>query len=114
MYGAKVLQHPFLNYGAQRNWAIEQVLATHRWQLHLDADEVLSPGLVFEIGTLPEDGDVSGFLVPRYLRFLGKDLKHGGMSPTWHLRLFPGNSAKCEARLYDQHFYLLERGAIRN
>jgi glycosyltransferase involved in cell wall biosynthesis len=112
MFGAKVLQHPFLSYGAQRNWSIEQVQTTHRWQLHLDADEVMSPGLISEIAALPEDSGISGFLLPRYLRFLGKDLRHGGMSPTWHLRLFPRHSVKCEARLYDQHFYLLEPGKV--
>lgn len=111
-FNAKALQHPFVNYGAQRNWAIEQVPAKYRWQLHLDADEVLSSALIDEIAALPEEGKPVGFLLPRYLRFLGRDLKHGGMSPTWHLRLFLSDAARCEARLYDQHFFLRKPGSV--
>lgn len=110
-FNAKVIQHQFLNYGAQRNWAIEQVPGKYRWQLHLDADEVLSRRLIEEIAALPEEGGPIGFLLPRYLRFLGKDFKHGGLSPTWHLRLFLREAARCESRLYDQHFFLQREGS---
>ncbi len=109
-FSVTILQHPFLNYGAQRNWAIERVTGKYRWQLHLDADELLSNSLVDEIAALPEEVNSIAFLIPRYLRFLGKDLKHGGMSPTWHLRLFLNDAARCEARLYDQHFFLKRPG----
>ena len=34
-YGAKVVQHAFENYGAQRNWAIDNLPITRKWQLHL-------------------------------------------------------------------------------
>jgi len=33
-------------------------------------------------------------------------LRHGGMSPTWHLRLFRTGVGRCENRKYDQHFLL--------
>jgi hypothetical protein len=35
-------------------------------------------------------------------------LRHGGMSPTWHLRLFRNGAGRCEERQYDQHFYLTQ------
>lgn len=111
-FNAKIVQHPFANYGAQRNWAIEQVPAKYRWQLHLDADEVLSSKLIEEIAQLPEENHSIGFLIPRFLRFLGKQLKHGGMSPTWHLRLFQRDAVRCEARLYDQHFFPRRPGTL--
>ncbi len=38
-FGAKVVEHAFENYGAQRNWAIATLAFKHEWQLHLDADE---------------------------------------------------------------------------
>lgn len=105
--GAKVVQHPFENYGAQRNWAISNLPSTRSWQLHLDADELMDDRLVNAIRELPEDTTESGFFLPRYVRFLGRMLRHGGMSPTWHMRLFRAGAGRCEDRRYDQHFILL-------
>lgn len=111
-FGAQVVQHPFESYGAQRNWAIDNLPCKYGWQLHLDADERLTPPLAAEIAALPESSS-GGFLLPRMMMFLGKMLKHGGMSPTWHLRLFPTGQGRCEDRKYDQHFYLLQGSATR-
>ena len=102
--GATVVSHSFENYGAQRNWAIDNLPITRAWQLHLDADEVMDDALVAAIRALPDEPAESAFLVPRYVKFLGRVLKHGGMSPTWHLRLFRTGCGRCEDRKYDQHF----------
>ncbi len=104
--GATVVEHPFEHYGAQRNWAIDSLPVTGPWQLHLDADEWMDDRLVEAILALPEDPAHSGYFLPRYVRFLGRVLRHGGMSPTWHLRLFRTGSGRCEDRRYDQHFLL--------
>jgi hypothetical protein len=40
-------------------------------------------------------------------------MRHGGMSPTWHLRLFRNGEGRCEERKYDQHFYLTQGSAGR-
>ncbi len=106
-YGAIVVQHPFEHYGAQRNWAIDHLPISANWQLHLDADEVMDEELIGVITELPDDSVHAGYFVPRYLRFLGRVLRHGGMSPTWHLRLFRTGLGRCEDRNYDQHFMLL-------
>jgi glycosyltransferase involved in cell wall biosynthesis len=108
--GASVVQHPFENYGAQRNWAIDNLPITRSWQLHLDADEWMDDELITAIQLLPEEPEHAGYFLPRYLRFLGRVLRHGGMSPTWHLRLFRTGVGRCEDRKYDQHF-LLQSGA---
>ncbi len=55
---------------------------------------------------MPENPEHSGFLIARLVQFLGRQLRHGGMSPTWHLRLFRNGTGRCEERKYDQHFYL--------
>lgn len=111
-FGASVVQHAFQSYGAQRNWAIDSLALKHKWQLHLDADERLTPQLAAEIAALDESVN-GGFLLPRMMMFLGRMLKHGGMSPTWHLRLFPAGLGRCEDRKYDQHFYLQQGTATR-
>ena len=104
--GAQVVQHAFASYGAQRNWAIDNLALRYRWQLHLDADERLTPELITSLRSLPENPADSGFLIARLVQFLGRTMRHGGMSPTWHLRLFRNGAARCEERMYDQHFYL--------
>jgi glycosyltransferase involved in cell wall biosynthesis len=104
--GAQVVQHAFEHYGAQRNWAIDNLPITRAWQLHLDADEVMDSKLVHAIQSLPEESEESGYFLARYMRFLGRVIRHGGMSPTWHMRLFRSGIGRCEARKYDQHFFL--------
>lgn len=105
-HGATVVQHAFENYGAQRNWAIDNLPVTRVWQMHLDADERMDAKLVEAIRALPDQPEHAGYFLPRYLRFLGRELRHGGMSPTWHLRLFRTGAGRCEDRKYDQHFLL--------
>lgn len=102
--GATVVQHPFEHYGAQRNWAIDNLPISQRWQLHLDADEWIDQQLVAAIKALPEESEHTGYFLARYFRFLGRVFRHGGMSPTWHLRLFRTGIGRCEDRMYDQHF----------
>jgi glycosyltransferase involved in cell wall biosynthesis len=106
-FGATVVAHAFEHYGAQRNWAIDNLPISKPWQLHLDADEWMDDELVAAILALPEEPEHAGYFLPRYLRFLGRVLRHGGMSPTWHLRLFRSGIGRCEDRKYDQHFMLL-------
>ncbi len=106
--GATVVEHPFEHYGAQRNWAIDSLPLAGAWELHLDADERLSPELAEEIrqvlGAAPED--LAGLYLPRLVHFHGQPLRHGGMWPIYHLRLFRRGRGRCEDRLYDQHFYV--------
>src|SRR5271156_7244589 len=61
-HGAQVVQHAFESYGAQRNWAIDNLALRYPWQLHLDADERLSPELIASIRNLPETPAHTGFL----------------------------------------------------
>lgn len=104
--GATVVEHAFEHYGAQRNWAIDNLPLTRPWQLHLDADEWMDDELIAAIQALPENPQHGGYFLPRYLRFLGRILRHGSLSPTWHLRLFRTGVGRCEDRKYDQHFLL--------
>jgi glycosyltransferase involved in cell wall biosynthesis len=107
-HGAQVVQHAFDSYGAQRNWAIDNLVLRYEWQLHLDADERLTPALIASLRALPVSPADSGFLIARLVQFLGRIMRHGGMSPTWHLRLFRNGAGRCEERKYDQHFYLAQ------
>jgi glycosyltransferase involved in cell wall biosynthesis len=106
--GARIVHHAFEDYGRQRNWAIDNLPLKHPWQLHLDADERLTPELAARINALKTgfSGDVDGYFIPRLIHFMGRPIRHGGMYPIWHMRLFRNGKARCEDRRYDQHFRL--------
>jgi glycosyltransferase involved in cell wall biosynthesis len=78
--GARVLVRTFDGFGRQKNAAA--ALATHRWILSLDADEVVSEKLAVEIRACLEEAafDASppaAFRVPIRLEFLGRELRFG-------------------------------------
>lgn len=106
--GASVVQHPYEEYGMQRNWAIATLALKYDWELHLDADERLSDELVDELNALKlaSSEAVAGYYIPRIVHFLGRPIRHGGMFRIWHLRLFRRGAGRCETRRYDQHFYV--------
>jgi glycosyltransferase involved in cell wall biosynthesis len=106
-HGIRVVQHPFQNYAAQRNWAIEALPLKYDWELHLDADERISETLATELAELKQTEpwpEIQGYCVPRLVRFMNRPLRHGGMFPIWHMRLFRRGQGRCEEREYDQHF----------
>lgn len=114
--GCHVVLHPFENYATQRNWAIAHLPIRTPWQLHLDADERLTPELVTEIRELVAgDPPYDGYMLRKRTIFMGRWLRFGGQYPAWHLRLFRTGKGRCEQRLYDQHFIVHGRtGRLRH
>jgi len=108
-YNTNIVQHEFENYGSQRNWAIDNLSLKYDWQLHLDADERISSGLVEELNAHKTSFpiNIAGYYIPRLVYFLGRPIRHGGMFPIWHMRLFRNGAGRCENRCYDQHFYVI-------
>jgi glycosyltransferase involved in cell wall biosynthesis len=102
--GCEVLEHPFVNYSEQRNWAIDRLGDRFEWQLHLDADEVLDEeAIAATLAALGQGRRDRCYLYHRRTHFMGRRLRFGGAT-NWHMRLFRAGSARCEDRLYDQHF----------
>lgn len=104
--GANLISHEFENYGIQRRWASANLPLKYDWELHLDADEWLSDELTAEINLLQTKfpRGIDGYAMPRLTVFLGREIRHGGQFPIWHLRLFKRGKGRCEDREYDQHF----------
>lgn len=103
--GCHVVQRAFKNYADQRNWSIDNLQLAHPWQLHLDADEELEAELAIAINKLDLPScPYDGFIIGRTIIFMGRTLRFGVLNKTWHLRLFANGKARCENRLYDQHF----------
>ena len=86
-YGARVFFEPWRGYGGQVNAALDRCV--HPWILNLDADEVVTPELAFEIRTLLAGSPTfEGFTVPRVNLIFGRWMRHGGLYPDRKLRLF--------------------------
>lgn len=105
-YTDQIYVHPFENYAKQRNWSQNTLPLAHEWVFHLDANEVVSAELAAAMRRAFQHDPVGidGFLINRRTIFLGKWIKHGGLYPTYHLRLFRKSKGFCEDREYDQHF----------
>lgn len=91
-FGCKIHQSEFAGYGKQRQQGWE--LATNRWVLVLDSDEVLSPRLQEEIQALFRAGiEADGYDIPRLEQIYWR------MSSPWahttrFLRLFDRHKAR--------------------
>ena len=88
-YGARVLQHEYVNSAAQKNWAIPQ--CKHDWVFIIDADERATPELRAEIKALlaqPGGPELDGYFVVRRNFFLGGEIRHGGWETNDCQRLF--------------------------
>jgi glycosyltransferase involved in cell wall biosynthesis len=101
-HGAEVVEHPWTGYAAQKNWALENVVATE-WVLFVDADESLSAAGRDEIRAAVASPDVSGYYLPRSYVFLGRRLRHAWWYPDYQLRLFRRQRGRYEERRVHEH-----------
>ena len=103
-FGCTVVTRAFKHYADQRNWTIQEYGNSHKWQLHVDADEALDDRAIESVkAALANPGENAGFLLKRLTYFMGKPLRFAGEN-SWHMRLFRSGFGACEDRLYDQHF----------
>jgi len=117
LHGARIYIHAFEGYARQRNWALRNLPFSHEWVLVLDADERIPVALAKEIRhALERDPqDYSGFYLKPRLFFQGRWLKHGGLYPTWILRLFRRDCGRFEGRPVNEHLVLRgEAGYLRH
>jgi glycosyltransferase involved in cell wall biosynthesis len=107
--GCDVVVHPFETHAQQLNWAIDNLPLDTDWVMRLDADERLSDSLADELkrklAVYPPD--VTGLMLKRRVFFWGRWIRHGGYYPTWLLRIWRKDSARCEDRAMDEHMLVL-------
>ena len=103
--GAEVVQHAWVNYSTQLNWALDNVPIDTQWTMRLDADEVVTSELATALnGGLPGyAGSVMGLTVNRQIHFLGRWIRHGGIYPARMLRVWRSGHGRCENRWMDEH-----------
>jgi glycosyltransferase involved in cell wall biosynthesis len=86
--GARVIEHAFEGFRAQKDFAVAQ--ATHDWVLCLDADERVTPTLRASIEAARNSGfaGAAGYRFARCTEYFGAFLRHGNAYPDRVLRLF--------------------------
>lgn len=84
----RVLEHPFEDFGQQRNWALDHAEPRHDWILFFDADERSNDAFAEAVQhRVNEPGGCVGFYLCYRNFFLGRWLKRCTLYPSWQLRL---------------------------
>lgn len=99
-YGAKIIQHPFEGFAAQKNFATQ--CAQHQWVLSLDADEVLSDALKSSILQVKQHADFDAYFVKRQTNFCGTFIKHGGWYPDKQCRLWDKSKGDWQGVIHEK------------
>ncbi len=109
--GAILISGEFNSFSDKLNWGLENIEFKTPWVMRLDADEVLSEGLIAQVPELLRtlDLDVVGIYVKRQLWFMGRWMRFGGMYPTYSMRLWRPDAVFCESRDLDEQI-ILRRG----
>ncbi len=93
--GAQLIAHPFQNFAAQRDAALEAVDA--EWVFFVDADERVTPKLALEVRRVVRyEGKEAraGWWVPRHNYMIGHRMRGGGWYPDHQLRLLRRGRAR--------------------
>ncbi len=87
-YGARILQHEYIQSAKQKNWAIPQ--CANEWVLQVDSDERLEAGGCEEIRNKLDSvgNDTHAFRIPRRNHILGPSLSVASLYPDYQTRLF--------------------------
>ncbi|BDS07659.1 glycosyl transferase [Oceaniferula spumae] len=85
--GARIYERKFDDFGAQRNYALDEINFKHPWVFHLDADERFNEELRSDCEKVIKENKHSAYFVPNRIIFLGKWIKHCTQYPYPQVRL---------------------------
>jgi glycosyltransferase involved in cell wall biosynthesis len=85
-HGARTIKRKFDDYARQRQASLD--LATGEWCLWIDPDERLTPELAESIRRELSAPRAEAYDIPFRVRFLGRDMRWGGLGSESHVRLF--------------------------
>jgi (heptosyl)LPS beta-1,4-glucosyltransferase len=98
--GARVIQHAFTDYAAQRNAALERIDGD--WVFFVDADERCTPELAVEAReAIASDQATSAWWVPRHNYIFGRLTLGAGWYPDYQLRLVRRGCARWERAVHE-------------
>jgi len=97
--GARVYQHAFGGYGAQREAARTEVAYKYPWVLAVDADEEPDAELVAEVQQVARArGGPAAYRMRRKDHFQGRWIRHSTLYPSWFVRLYRPDRVRYDGR----------------
>jgi len=110
-HAAKVFHQAWLGFAKQKNIALTH--CTHEWVLHLDGDEVLSPGAIAKIKAAINADGANGYYLRRDDRFMGASMRSSHQRP--FLRVYRKSEARWdEDKLVHEHVNVPKPHALIN
>jgi glycosyltransferase involved in cell wall biosynthesis len=95
-FGAKISENPFVSFGTQRNWCLDNCIIKHPWILFFDADEVankeFTEAMTQAVAAAP--ASTAGFYCCWKLIYQDRWLKRCDNFPKWQLRLIRKGHAR--------------------
>jgi glycosyltransferase involved in cell wall biosynthesis len=102
-FGAKVFIEDWKGFGAQKNSAIDKCKG--EWVLLIDADEVISSALSSKIKQIINgNSDTFVYKINRCCVCFGKELRHGGWSNQYAVRLWKNGLVRIDDKLVHEGF----------
>ncbi len=98
--GARVAVHPFDDFAAQRNRALQLVRTP--WALSIDADERPEPGLAAELAQAVRHPRYVAYRVPIRSRIFGRRVRFGGTQDDRPVRLFRRDLARWQHQVHER------------
>lgn len=99
-YGAKIVQHSFEGFAAQKNFAAS--VASNNWILSLDADEALGEELKSGILSIKNKSEFDAYFIKRQTNFCGKFIKHGSWYPDKQCRLWDKTKGQWTGKIHEK------------
>jgi glycosyltransferase involved in cell wall biosynthesis len=102
-------QNVFVNHSKQINYAIDTNPYQTTWTMRIDADEILSDQLIFELTNklnTYSNSNVNGFYINRKVVFMNKQLNYGNLNPMWILRVWRTGEGFCNEKWMDEKIVL--------
>ncbi|TDT70617.1 glycosyltransferase involved in cell wall biosynthesis [Hypnocyclicus thermotrophus] len=108
-YNAKVFIEKWKGFGKQKNSVIEK--CNNEWILIIDADEVVSEELANKIKTIifNKNNEYDVYKINRCSICFGKEIKYGGWSNDYVVRLFKKGKAKLDDAIIHESFLTEEK-----
>jgi len=111
-YNTHFIQHAFVGYIEQKNYALTQTKFKH--VLSLDADEALSDKLKASILQIKSNFEAEGYTMNRLTNYGGKWIHHSGWYPDVKLRLFDRRKGEWTGLIIHEKFELRNNGKIKH
>lgn len=108
-YTDKIYQNKYEGHPQQWKWTLDNIPVENNWIFAIDADFIISEELWKELGDRLDESNekVAGFYIKHKEVFKGRAILHGGVYPSYWLRIFKKNKVRVdENELVDVHFYV--------